>query len=87
MFKILFSFQKSISGIPSECQTTWVQVRPEVMYVGPDLDPNCLQNCSADDKSGTKVAYTAGTIMAQISLHPRVVWSFTFLVSAHVLTT
>ena len=52
MFYIPFSFQKIISGIPSECQTTWIRIRPEVMYVGLDLGPNCLKNCSADEHSG-----------------------------------
>ena len=29
-------FRKILSRIPLECQTVWIQVRP-------DLDPNCLQ--------------------------------------------
>ena len=37
-----------ISGISSECQTDWIQIRPDV-FVGPDLGPNCLQKLSADD--------------------------------------
>ena len=32
-------------GTLSESQTVWIQ------SVGPDLDPNCLQRLSADDKS------------------------------------
>ena len=37
-------FRKILSGIPSECQTDWIQVS----FVRPDLDPNCLQKLSAD---------------------------------------
>ena len=29
-FKINF-FQKILSGIPSECQTVWIQIRPEII--------------------------------------------------------
>ena len=39
-------FRKIISGILSECQTVWIQIRPDI-YVGPDLGPNCLQRLSA----------------------------------------
>ena len=35
-----FFFCKMISGIPSGCQTVWMQIRPN--YVGPDLGPNCF---------------------------------------------
>ena len=46
-FKIAF-FEKILSGIPSECQTDWTQIRPDILF-GPDLGPNCLQRLSADD--------------------------------------
>ena len=35
------------SGISVECQAVWIQIMP----VGPDLGPNCLQRLSADDTS------------------------------------
>ena len=28
-FKIIF-FEKNLSGIPSECQRDWIQIRPEI---------------------------------------------------------
>ena len=34
--------------MPSECQTVWIQIRPDDI-VGPDLAPNCLLRLSADD--------------------------------------
>ena len=40
-------FQKFLSGVQSECQTVWTQIRPD--FVGPDLGQNCLQSLSADD--------------------------------------
>ena len=56
-FCLLLIFQNhfflNISGIPSECQTVWIQIRPE--YVGPDQGPNCLQRVSADETSSQKV--------------------------------
>ena len=40
-------FQKIISGIPSKCQTVWIQIRPNIT----DLGPNCLQRLLTDDTS------------------------------------
>ena len=42
-FKI-YIFKPILSGIPSECQTVWIQIRP---YLGSDF----LDMLSADDKS------------------------------------
>ena len=39
-------FKKTLSGILSECQTVWIQIRPDIF--GPDLGLNCLQRSSAD---------------------------------------
>ena len=36
-------FQNILSGIPSECQTDWIQI------VRPDLGPNCQLKLLADD--------------------------------------
>ena len=38
-----------------QCQTAWIQIRPD-RTVRPDLDPNCLQISSADDKIRHKQA-------------------------------
>ena len=38
-------FKTNLSETLSECQTDWIY------FVGPDLDPNCLQRSSADDKN------------------------------------
>ena len=38
---------KNLSEIPSECQTVWIQIRPNIFWA--DLGPNCLQRLSADD--------------------------------------
>ena len=47
--KINFS-EKFFSEIPSECQTV-LDPGQAGHFVGPDLDPNCLQRLSADDIS------------------------------------
>ena len=39
-------FRKILSGIPSECQTDWIEITPTFS----DLGPICLQRLSADDK-------------------------------------
>ena len=44
-FVVVFSI--FFSGISVECQAVWIQIMP----VGPDLGPNCLQRLSADDTS------------------------------------
>ena len=48
-------FRKILSGIPSECQTVGIQIRPDVLSgmknVRPDLGLNCLQMLSADGTS------------------------------------
>ena len=44
-------FKNNLSGIPSKCQTVWIQIRPDV--VGPNLGPNCLQRLSAATKVAT----------------------------------
>ena len=41
-----FFFLKK-SGISVECQAVWIQIMP----IGPDLGPNCLQRLLADDTS------------------------------------
>ena len=38
----------NLSGIPSECQTIW-------MKIGPDLGLNCLQRLSANNTNWQKV--------------------------------
>ena len=30
-FQVSFSKKKNLSGIPSECQTVWIQIRPDVL--------------------------------------------------------
>ena len=44
------TFLKILSGFPSECQTISDPDQAQ-LFVGPDLDPNCLQMLSADDTS------------------------------------
>ena len=41
-FSVHFFQKKNISGIPSVCQTVWIQ-----KCIGPGLDLNCLQRLSA----------------------------------------
>ena len=53
-FKLNF-FKKFLSGILSQRQTVWIQIRlnsldPDQACL-PDLSPICLQRLSADDKS------------------------------------
>ena len=43
---VVFS-KKNLSGISVECQAFWIEIMP----IGPDLGPNCLQRLSADDTS------------------------------------
>ena len=45
-FKINF-FEKKNSGIPSERQTVWILVRPNISWTC--LGPNCMQRLSTDD--------------------------------------
>ena len=51
-FKIIF-FDIILSEIPSEYQTVWIQIRPDI-FVGPDLGPHYFQGyiVSADAISG-----------------------------------
>ena len=49
-------FWKILSGIPSEYQIVWIQIRPDRHFVGPDLGPNCLQRSLADITSGQRVS-------------------------------
>ena len=46
-FVYCYFFSKNLSGISVECQAVWIEIVP----VGPDLGPNCLQRLSADDAS------------------------------------
>ena len=46
-FSSISTFSIKKSRIPLECQTVWIQIRPD----GPDLGPNCLQMLSVDDTS------------------------------------
>ena len=46
------SFQKN-SGIPSQCQTVWIQIRPDI--VRPDLGPNCLQRLTTASSNKQKI--------------------------------
>ena len=52
-FKIIFK-NNSLKVMSSECHTDWIQIRPQP-FVGPDLDPNCLQRLSADHTSRQRV--------------------------------
>ena len=45
-----YPFQDVLSGTLPECQT-FLDPDQDRHSVGPDLDPNCLQRLSADDKS------------------------------------
>ena len=46
-------FKKIISGMQSECQTVWLQIRPGIL-IEPDTDPNCLQMLHAGNISTCK---------------------------------
>ena len=39
---LLLTLNAGFFSIPSGCQTVWIQIRSDI-FVGPDLDPNCLQ--------------------------------------------
>ena len=63
-------FWKILSGIPIECQTIWIQIRPDILSgliwfqnVRPDLVLNCLQKLSADNtrRQRSKYACTANS--------------------------
>ena len=41
-------FKKILSELPSECQTVWIQIRPDILS-------NCFQRLSADDTSRQRV--------------------------------
>ena len=45
---LLIFFFKKFPGIPSECQTVWTLIKP-------DLGPKCLQRLSAEDTSRQRV--------------------------------
>ena len=51
---LLFSFQKILSESLSECQAARIQIRTDI-FVGPDLDPNCLQILLVDNRSSERV--------------------------------
>ena len=55
-------FGKILSGIPSECQTVRIQVRPDIL---PDLSPKCLQILSTDDTSRQRVNKIALTLVGK----------------------
>ena len=42
------------SGIPSECQKVWIQIRPD-FFVWPHLCPICLQRFIVADTSRLRV--------------------------------
>ena len=44
---LLLYFSFFFPEISEKCQAFWIQIMP----VGPDLGPNCLQRLSADDTS------------------------------------
>ena len=48
--ELIFFFEKILSGIQSECQTVWIQIRDR-----PGLGSNCLQRLSADDIVGNEL--------------------------------
>ena len=48
---LLLCFQKNLSGISVECQAVWI----DIILVGPDFGPNCLQRLSADDTNKQRV--------------------------------
>ena len=48
-----FFFKINFQGIPSKCQTVWIQIRLDVFR--PDLGPNCLGKVAADDTSRQRV--------------------------------
>ena len=53
-------FRKILSGIPSECQTVRIQVRPDIMS-GLIWVPYCLQRLSTDNTGGQRgMKYSQG---------------------------
>ena len=46
-------FLKILSGMPSECQTVWIQIRSDRCLVGPHLGPNFLQTLSVESNCTT----------------------------------
>ena len=58
-------FLQIISGIQSEWQTVWIQIRPNIL-VEPDLGPNCLQRLS-EQRTLEGKAYCFGTQSLKLS--------------------
>ena len=47
--------KRKFSGTLAECQAVWTQIKSDILYVDPEMGPNCMQLFSADDKvSATK---------------------------------
>ena len=51
--------------MPPECQTVWIQIRPNDI-IGPDLGPNCLLRLSTDDTGRQKIK---GVVPSQEHVH------------------
>ena len=68
--------------MPSECQTVWIQIRPDILSglknVGPDLGPNCLQRLSVDGTIKQRVK--VGVVFRKVQLPEDVASLFITLV-------
>ena len=53
LFIVVVFFLLFFSGISVECQAVWIEIMP----IGPNLGPNCLQRLSADGTSKERVYY------------------------------
>ena len=62
-FKINF-LKKVLVGVPSKCETVWIQIRPDIIKVGPDLGPNFEKALSADDTGREGAAEDKGHLGA-----------------------
>ena len=60
-------FGKILSGIPSECQTVWIQIKPDILS-GPDLGPNYLQRLSENGTSRQRVNKNLGKAVSDAVL-------------------
>ena len=57
-FRLTF-FTKNLSGIPSECQTVWIQIRPNVLsgLIWVQTVCRCYQQMTKVATSGERVKY------------------------------
>ena len=77
-FFLIYFFKKNLSGIPSECQTVWIQIRPDVSsaWSGPKLFAKVISRQQKSPLAGKELNNVENNVKHQLLIISNALFSY-----------